>query len=91
MQKQLSNNHKSTQVEDSFDDLMASLLVLVTHHSLSQCQASLSPIVERLNKLCRHSECEHYPEQLRVLGKMRQLWRTRLFEVEQTELSHKVH
>lgn len=91
MQKHQVSNPRTAKSEDPFDDLMASLLVLVTHHSLSQCSASLSPIVERLNKLCCHSEVEHYPEQLRVLGKMRQLWRTRLFEIEQTELSQKVH
>ncbi len=66
--------------ESSFDDLMASLFVLVTHHSLTQCEASLSPIVERLTILCQHSEIEHYPHQLRVLGKMRQLWCTKLFD-----------
>jgi hypothetical protein len=68
--------------EASFDDLMANLFVLVTHHSLTQSQASLSPIVERLNVLCQHSEIEHYPEQLKVLAKMRHLWRTRLFNIE---------
>jgi hypothetical protein len=79
---------KVTASEGSFDDLMASLFVLVTHHSLTQCQASLSPIVERLNLLCQHSEIEHYPEQLRVLAKMRQLWRTRLFDTECSETRH---
>jgi len=51
--------------DGSFDDLMASLFVLVTHHSLTQCEASLKPIVERLNKLCQHSEIEHYPNQMK--------------------------
>lgn len=91
MHKRLREQQQDHKTEDSFDDLMASLFVLVTHHSLSQCQASLSPIVERLNKLCRHSEIEHYPEQLKVLGKMRQLWRTRLFEIEQSAVNFKVH
>lgn len=79
---------RKTQSEDSFDDLMASLFVLVTHHSLTQCEASLSPIVERLNKLCQHSEIEHYPNQLKVLGRMRQLWRTKLFDTEYSNVTH---
>lgn len=91
MQKQLNYNRRNLQSEDSFDELMASLFVLITHHSLSQCEACVAPIVERLNKLCCHSEVEHYPEQLRVLAKMRQLWRTRLFEIEQKKMSLKMH
>jgi hypothetical protein len=74
--------------ETSFDDLMANLFVLVTHHSLTQCQASLRPIVERLNLLCQHSEIEYYPNQLRVLDKMRQLWRTRLLDIELSTVTH---
>lgn len=91
MYKSLSANHYTHNSEDSFDDLMASLFVLLTHHSLRQCQASVGPIVERLNKLCCHSELEHYPEQLKVLGKMRQLWRTKLFEIEQNKALNHVH
>ncbi|MGK0374522.1 MAG: hypothetical protein ACJA2E_000991 [Arenicella sp.] len=74
--------------EISYDNLMANLFVLVTHHSLTQCQASLMPIVERLNLLCQHSEIEHYPNQLRVLNKMRQLWRTKLFDAELSDVKH---
>jgi len=74
--------------DGSFDDLMASLFVLVTHHSLTQCEASLKPIVERLNKLCQHSEIEHYPNQMKVLSKLRQLWRTRLFDAQYSGLKH---
>lgn len=83
----LQKQHPDTS-ESSFDDLMASLFVLVTHHSLTQCSASLSPIVERLNCLCRHSEIEHYPRQLKVLAKMRQLWTTKLFDVEHSLIKH---
>ena len=82
---------KQTETENqevSFDDLMASLFVLVTHHSLTQCQASLEPIVERLNKLCHHSEVEHYPNQLKVLAKMRQLWLTKLFDETHSGIKH---
>ncbi|MFT5135069.1 MAG: hypothetical protein ACI9XU_000938 [Arenicella sp.] len=74
--------------EASFDDLMASLFILVTHHSLTQCRESLSPIVERLNLLCRHSEIEYYPNQLKVLVKMRELWRTKLFDAKFDRLRH---
>ena len=74
--------------EGSFDDLMASLFVLITHHSLTQCQGSLNPIVERLNKLCSHSEIEHYPHQMEVLAKMRQLWSTKLFDAQHSGFIH---
>ena len=85
LQKQQADTSEN---EGSFDDLMASLFVLVTHHSLTQCNASLSPIVERLNCLCRHSEIEHYPKQLKVLAKMRELWRTKLFDAEYSGIKH---
>lgn len=78
----------ATPTERDFDELMASLFVLVTHHSLTQCNASLSPIVERLNELCHHSEIELYPNQLEILTKMRQLWRTYLFKHEQETYQH---
>lgn len=71
-----------------FDELMASLFVLVTHHSLTQCPASLSPIVDRLNELCRHPDIELYPQQLKVIAKMRQLWRTHLFKNENKLYQH---
>lgn len=84
----LQQQPKVADSEGSLDDLMASLFVLVTHHSLTQCQGSLRPIVERLNLLCQHSEIEHYPEQMKVLAKMRRLWQTKLFD---TQLSVSVH
>ncbi len=79
---------KPSESESCYDDLMASLMVLVTHHSLTQCSASISAIVERLNLLCSHSEIEHYPNQLKVLSKMRHLWRTKLFESEVSGYRH---
>ncbi|MFT4635728.1 MAG: hypothetical protein ACI854_000243 [Arenicella sp.] len=79
---------KTENNEASFDVLMASLFVLVTHHSLTQCQNSLRPIVEQLNSLCQHSEIEYYPNQLKVLAKMRQLWQTKLFDAEFDGLRH---
>lgn len=74
--------------QNSFDDLMASLFVLITHHSLTQCEASLVPIIERLDSLCRHSEIEHYPNQRVVLFKMRHLWQTKHFKVENQKVRH---
>lgn len=75
-------------IDRDFDELMASLFVLVTHHSLTQCQASLAPIVERLNELCRHPDIELYPNQLKVLAKMRRLWRAHLFNQENQNYQH---
>ena len=70
-----------TKIEDcDFDELMASLFVLVTHHSLTNHGCTLSAIVEHLDELCRHPDIELYPKQLRVLIKMRQLWLTHLFQ-----------
>ena len=70
--------------EHSFDDLMASYFVLVTHHSLTQSDSSLPLIVERLQELFGHSELEFYPEQKRVIAKMKHLWSTRLFNIQLT-------
>lgn len=76
------------QYEMPFDDLMAGLFVMVTHHSLTQCEASIPCIVERLDALCRHSEIIFYPQQQKVLTRMRQLWKTRLFQLEHRSLKH---
>jgi len=76
--------HSTTNNTDAnFDDLMASLFILVTHHSLAQCNATLPVIVERLNQLSHHPEIEFFPNQQKVIAKMQQLWRARLFQ-EQT-------
>ncbi|MBX2847186.1 MAG: hypothetical protein KTR16_02610 [Acidiferrobacterales bacterium] len=77
-----------SQKEVSFDDLMASLFVLITHYSLNNNDTTLSVIVDRLEVICKHSEIELYPNQLVVLGKMRQLWRTKLFNVQISEVHH---
>lgn len=68
--------------EVDFDDLMASLFVLMTHHSLTQSDSVLEPIVERLHQLSRHTEIELYPNQQKVISKMQHLWRTRLFSAQ---------
>ncbi len=83
-----NNDTNQSQHEVTFDDLMASLFVLVTHHSLNQCDSTLSVIVDRLDVLCKHSEIELYPNQQIVLSKMRQLWRTKLFNVQLSEVVH---
>lgn len=88
MIKTQNNLNSQSLHEASFDDLMASLFVLLTHYSLSQCTPTLSTIVDRLDLLCKHSELELYPNQLIVLTKMRQLWRTKLFNSQISELHH---
>lgn len=81
-------DHTDKNEESSFDELMANLFVLLTHHSLTQCEGSLMPIVERLDALCIHSEIELYPNQYRTLAKMRQLWRTKLFKTQRHTFAH---
>ena len=85
----IQNNHSDQKnTEANFDDLMASLFLLITHYSLNQCDSSLDKIVDRLDMLIRHSELELYPNQLIVLTKMRQLWRTKLFNYQVSEIHH---
>lgn len=86
----LDNKHSAinTTQEASFDELMANLFVLITHHSLTQCQKAIPIIVERLEILCRHSEIEYYPHQLTVLAKMHRLWRTQLFKLQTEKIVH---
>jgi len=74
--------------EQSFDDLMANLFVLVTHHSLTQCEAALPQIVDRIHNLTQHADIECYPNQLKVLLKMQTLWRTKLFRSEMAHVKH---
>ena len=62
-----------------YDDLMASLFVLITHHSLNKCGNSLTTIVERLNQISAHPEIELYPNQKLVIAKIHNLWRAKLF------------
>lgn len=83
-----NNDNSQSQQEVAYDDLIASLFLLVTHYSLNQCDSSLSTIVDRLEMLCKHSEIELYPNQLIVLSKMRQLWRTKLFNMQISEVHH---
>ena len=83
-----SNSSAGKYSEASFDDLMANLFVLITHHSLTQSVEALTLIIDKIDLLCEHSEIEHYPLQLKVLSKMRELWRTKLFDAEQTKVIH---
>jgi len=85
----LENNTRTNNYnESSFDDLMANLFVLITHHSLTQSVEAITPIVNKIDLLCEHSEIEHYPLQFKVLSKMRHLWRTKLFDIEQSKVLH---
>ena len=74
--------------ETSFDDLMADLFVLITHHSLTQCENALPKIIKRIHQLIHHLDIECYPQQLKVLLKMETLWRTRLFRSELMSVKH---
>lgn len=88
MLKQMAQNETANQAESSFDDLMANLLLLVSHQTLAPCSLSLPSIVERLQELCAHSELEHYPRQMRVLIKMQQFWETKLFNLRLESTRH---
>ncbi len=81
------NNLKSNHEVD-YDDLMASLFVLVTHHSLTQCELTLPKIITRLHQLSHHPEIEFYPNQQKVISKMHHLWKTRLFNIESKSIKH---
>lgn len=88
MQTEQPHYLNSDVEESNFDNLMANLFVLVTHHSLTQCENALPQIVERIHNLTQHADIECYPEQLKVLLKMQTLWRTRLFRSENAQLRH---
>jgi len=81
-------DHNQSHKEVTFDDLMASLFVLVTHYSMNQSESVLKVIVDRLDSICHHPEVELYPNQLVVLAKMRRLWQTKLFDMEICQVSH---
>ena len=83
-----NNPFQSCQHDVTFDDLMASLFVLITHYSLKQDDSVLNVIVDRLDFLCQHDDIEFYPNQLLVLTKMKRLWQTRLFDIEISEAHH---
>lgn len=74
---------ETNQLEPSYDDLMANLFALITHHSLTQCQSTLQPIIDCLNALIDQPETEYYPNQRAVFCKMRTLWTTQLFKSRQ--------
>lgn len=79
---------ETNKPEASYDELMANLFALITHHSLTQCQSALQPIVDCLNALIDQPETEYYPSQRAVFCKMRTLWSTRLFKVQQKNYRH---
>ncbi|MCH2191176.1 MAG: hypothetical protein MK188_09655 [Gammaproteobacteria bacterium] len=86
-----SSNHSNQQKlasEAPFDELMAELFTLITHHSLTQCENTLPKIIDRIHDLTQHDEIEYYPQQLNVLLKMKTLWHTRLFRSELAQLKH---
>lgn len=88
IQSKHSCSKEIVEDEANFDDLMADLFVIVTHHSLTQCQSVLPRIVDRIHALTHHAEIDCYPKQLQVLLKMQSLWRTRLFKAELSQVRH---
>ena len=47
IEQQRRQNLENKGQEDSFDESMAALFVLITHHSLTQCEHAVPNIVER--------------------------------------------
>lgn len=88
MQTTIQNTNTHDIEEADFDDMMANLFVLVTHHSLTQCDSALPKIVEHIHYLVQHADIECYPQQLKVLLKMQNLWRTKLFRIETAQVRH---
>lgn len=88
MQTPQLGNPEHFSEDESFDDLMADLFVLVTHHSLTQCDSALPKIIKRIRQLTHHLDIECYPRQFKVLLKMESLWRTRLFRSELVKVKH---
>lgn len=89
MQKQTHKPRQNLANDlDDFDELMASLCALLTHACLTGCQQVEPTILERLNVLCNHEEAGFYPEQLKVLSKMKQLWETKLLSQQLDQLVH---
>ena len=65
--------------ERNLDELMSSLFVQLTHHSITNCPGCAPTIVDLLKQLAAHSELEFFPQQQKVIIKMQHLWKTRLF------------
>ncbi len=80
-------NVKKTLLEDDYDDLMASLVVLITHHSLDKSTETLATIVERFAQLSNHPHIDLFPNQRMVIAKLQNLWKAKLFS-HQTKLSN---
>ena len=75
----ISKYSTSIEPERNLDELMSSLFVQLTHHSITNCPASAPTIVKLLELLSSHSELEFFPQQQKVIIKMQHLWKTRMF------------
>ena len=82
------DNHCDAYEDASFDELMADLFTLLTHHSVTQCETVLPKIIERIHQLTHHLDIECYPNQQRVLLKMNTLWLTRQFRQQLAGVKH---
>ena len=79
MNKPLDTLPDTLGYERNLDELMSSLFVQLTHHSITNCPNCAPTIVNLLKQLAGHSEIEFFPQQQKVIIKMQHLWQTRLF------------
>ena len=83
---------KTQQVDIDYDDLMASLFVLITHYSVAECGDTLPKIVKRLAQLSTHPDIDVFPNQRMAIAKMHNIWKAKLFnhEMQAINLSYKM-
>ena len=67
------NNTNSQSLE--LDKMIANLMVLISHHSFTQCNFCLEDIIVKLDKILQHNEIKRFPQQLFAFTRMNQLWR----------------
>ena len=65
-----------------FDDLIASLFVLITHFSINNNGETLVKIVTRLSQLSEHPHVDLFPIQQMAIAKMQNIWKAKLFNYE---------
>lgn len=79
---------KAQGKESGFDQTLAELLLLITHHGISENQAVLESIIDRLDALCKQSELEFFPQQQLVIHKIRKLWQLKLLHSAADNIRH---
>ena len=73
---------ETQQVDIDYDDLMASLFVLITHYSVVECGDTLLKIVKRIVQLSKHPDIDVFPNQRMAIAKMHNIWKAKLFNHE---------